>query len=124
MSYIQDDDASQIRRLKDEQEKLQALFLDSQFSVQQEKVDSGQSTFPGANPISRGGGSGSGGQTNPEIRPRVDHGTIGLVTENIDLSVPGGNFHKMILNDDVTLAFTLLQLLTQFLHLECLILFS
>ena len=61
MSYFIDDDASQIRELKDKLEKLQSDFLSAQFSVQQENVESGQSTFPIANPSARGGGTSGGG---------------------------------------------------------------
>lgn len=60
MSYVLDDDASQVRDLKDKLETLQALVLANQFSVQRENVESGQSIFPGANPSARGGGSGIG----------------------------------------------------------------
>ena len=108
MSYELDDDASQIRRLKDQMVDLQALVLASQFSVQQENQESGQSIFPGANPSARGGGSGGGGSTviDPLILNSVDHGTIGLVSENIDLSENGGNTHFMTLSGDVTFGFT------------------
>jgi len=42
LSYFLDDDASQVRELKDKLEKLQSDFLSTQFSVQQENVESGQ----------------------------------------------------------------------------------
>ena len=74
-------------------------------SAQLENIESGQSVIPGANPSARGGGSGGGGTSNPEIRPFVDHGSIGLATEIFDLQVPGGNFHKIILNDDIGVNF-------------------
>ena len=107
MSYFQEDDSQQTRKLKEKIDDLQGQLLDLPFSSSLENVDSAQSTFPTANPSSRGDGSGTGGgQTNPEIRPRVDHGTVGLATVQIDLSVPGGNFHKMILSGDIGLAFT------------------
>ena len=55
------------------------------------------------------GGTGGNATTNsaddPTIRNSVDHGTIGLVTEIIDLSTIGGNTHRMVLNGDVGLAF-------------------
>ena len=50
-------------------------------------------------------GSG-GGITDPLILNSVDHGTIGLVSENIDLSENGGNTHFMTLSGDVTFGFT------------------
>ncbi len=47
-----------------------------------------------------------GPSDDPIIRNTVDHGTIGLVSENIDLSENGGNTHRMVLDGNVTLAFT------------------
>lgn len=105
MSYIQDDEATQIRDLKNLIDELQAQILAVQSSVQLENVDSGQNIIPGANPSARGGSGGGSGQTNPEIRPFVDHGTVGLATEQFDLSAQGGNFHKIILSGDIGVAF-------------------
>lgn len=85
MSYIQDDDASQIRKLKDEQEKLQALFLDSQFSVQLENIDSGQNTIPSANPTARTGKAGSTGSGHT-----IQDEGISL-TERLNLNFVGPN---------------------------------
>ena len=81
MSYFQEDDSQQTRKLKEKIDDLQGQLLDLPFSSSLENVDSAQSTFPTANPSSRCSGSGGSGQTNPEIRPRIDHGTIGLVTD-------------------------------------------
>ena len=46
------------------------------------------------------------GSDDPLIRRIVDHGTIGLVSENVDLSELGGNFHSMILSDNISITFT------------------
>jgi len=73
MSYFIDDDASQVRQLKDKIESLQALVLDTQFSVQQENVDFGQSTFPSANPSARPSGNGTGSSSaGKSIAARLD----------------------------------------------------
>ena len=49
----------------------------------------------------------TGSVTDPLILSIVEHGTIGLVSEVIDLSVIGGNFHKMELNEDIEIDFSL-----------------
>ena len=56
--------------------------------------------------ISKIAGSGSAvTNIDPLILNFVDHGTVGLVTEQIDISVSGGNFHILTVNDDFSLAF-------------------
>ena len=52
------------------------------------------------------GGISVGRQPDPEIRPWIEHGIIGSVTETIDLSIAGGNFHRIIMSGDIGIAFT------------------
>jgi len=107
MSYFIDDDASQVRQLKDKLDSLQALVLDSQFSVQQENVDFGQNIIPGANPISRGGGSGGGGGgvTFP-IRPPLTTISSPSSTQDLDLNTTSGHVFKITVDKDFTLTFS------------------
>ena len=104
MSYEIDDDASQIRNLKERLNDLQSLALESQFSSSQENVETGQSTFPIANPSSRGGGTGGNAPVlDPIILSETDLGTIGPASVAIDLGKVGGNFHRMILDQPSTI---------------------
>lgn len=104
MSYFIDDDSSQIRELKDKLEKLQSDFLSSQFSVQQENVESGQSIFPIANPSARPSGSGSG--SGSSTIENVQLGQVGLATVNIDLGTGTQRNYIMELTGDISIAFT------------------
>ena len=55
---------------------------------------------------SGGGGGGSGGVTFP-ITPTInDHGNVGTVTEDIDLSTSTGHVHKITLTGNPTLTFS------------------
>jgi hypothetical protein len=107
LSYIQDDDATEIKEIRDKLEKLQSDFLSTQFSASQENIDSGSNIIPAANPVSRGGGSGSGGGgggVNYPLRyPLSAHGTIGLVTESFSWNFHG---HTATLSGDISVAFT------------------
>ena len=100
MSYFLDDDASQIRELKDKLDKLQSDFLSTQFSVTQENQDSSQSTFPGANPSARGGSGGSGGGSASEPYPttlQTPASASGVLT--IDLNF---HTHTITVTEDIT----------------------
>jgi len=103
LSYFLDDDASQVRELKDKLEKLQSDILSTQFSVSQENVESGQSTFPIANPSARGGGtSGGGGSglTEPLLHTITTVTPVTLPTKtDIDSSVT--NVFKITLDKDI-----------------------
>ena len=107
MSYFLDDDSSQIREIKDKLEKLQSDFLSTQFSVQLENIDSGQSTIPGANPSARSRGSGSGGGGGTSTIQNVQLGQVGLATVNIDLaSGTAQRNYIMELTGDISVAFS------------------
>ena len=119
MSYIIDDDASQFREVKDKLDKLQSDFLSSQFSVQQENVESGQSIFPGANPSARGGGTGgsSGGLTEPLRHTVKDHGDVSLTTESITADTHNVFRLRLTGNIGISISETLPILKFQMLHL-------
>jgi len=101
LSYFLDDDASQVRDLKDKLEKLQSDFLSTQFSVSQENVESGQSTFPIANPSARGGGSsgGGGGSASEPYKTTVQTPAISSGVVAIDLAF---HTHTISVTEDIT----------------------
>ncbi len=104
MSYSIDDDASQIRDLKDRLDKLQSDQLASQFSVSQENVESGETIVPGANPSARGGSS--GGSSTSTIYPIDDQGVKSSGTVTHDLSMSTKHKLKFQIEGDVTVAFS------------------
>lgn len=110
MSYIVDDDGSQIRGLTDRLENLQAQILDLGRIVQEENVQSGQATLFGANPTAQSGGTGGGGGTPfsfPIDYPELDYGAVGAATLNLDFSESTRHSRHVTLTDDIAFAFNM-----------------